>query len=139
MQFGVGEVRQHLNNASVKLKDTRHSRRQMGNGCFTHSFDIVPEVLRKVQIFPTFDTMLSMVTVYTTPTCAFCYTLKEYLHDKKIQFTEKDLTQDQEAQKWVIENTGQLAVPVIDIDGSVVIGFDRPKIEALLREKKLLK
>ncbi len=80
-----------------------------------------------------------MVTVFTTPTCAFCYALKEYLHDKKIKFTEKDLTKDNEAQKWVLNHTGQLAVPVTDIDNNVVIGFDRPKIEALLREKKLLK
>lgn len=80
-----------------------------------------------------------MVTVYSTPTCAFCYALKEYLHDKKVAFTEKDLTQDEAAQKWVLEHTGQLAVPVSDIEGNVVIGFDRPKIEALLREKKLLK
>lgn len=80
-----------------------------------------------------------MVTVYSTPTCAFCYALKEYLRDKKIDFTEKDLTKDEDAQKWVLDHTGQLAVPVSDIDGDVVIGFDRPKIEALLRQKKLLK
>lgn len=79
-----------------------------------------------------------MITVYSTPTCAFCYALKEYLHDKKVAFTEKDLTRDEAAQKWVLDHTGQLAVPVSDIEGNVVIGFDRPKIEALLREKKLL-
>lgn len=80
-----------------------------------------------------------MITVYTTPTCAFCFALKEYLHDKKIKFTEKDLTKDPEAQKWILDHTGQLAVPVSDIDGNVVIGFDRPKIDALLKEKKYLK
>jgi glutaredoxin-like YruB-family protein len=80
-----------------------------------------------------------MVTVYSTPTCAFCHALKEYLHDKKVKFAEKDLTKDAEAQKWVLEHTGQLAVPVSDIDGSVVIGFDRHTIETLLKEKKLLK
>ena len=80
-----------------------------------------------------------MITVYSTPTCAFCFALKEYLHDKQVDFTEKDLTIDPDAQKWVLDHTGQLAVPVSDIDGSVVIGFDRPKIEALLRQKKILK
>lgn len=80
-----------------------------------------------------------MVTVYSTPTCAFCFSLKEYLHDKNVKFTEKDLTKDPEAQKWVLDHTGQLAVPVSDIAGNVVIGFDRQKIEALLRQNKLLK
>lgn len=79
-----------------------------------------------------------MVTVYSTPTCAFCHTLKEYLRDKKVKFTEKDITQDAEAQKWVLDHTGQLAVPVTDIDNNVVIGFDRPTIESLLKEKKLI-
>lgn len=80
-----------------------------------------------------------MITVYSTPTCAFCHALKEYLKSKKISFKEKDLTQDMEAQKWVLDHTGQLAVPVSDIGGNVVVGFDRHKIEAILREKKLLK
>lgn len=80
----------------------------------------------------------AMVTIYSTPTCAYCYALKEYLHDKKVKFTEKDLTKDEDAQKWVLNHTGQLAVPVSDIGGSVIIGFDRPKIEALLRQHKLL-
>ncbi len=79
-----------------------------------------------------------MVTVYSTPTCAFCHALKEYLHHKGVAFTEKDITEDVEAQKWVLNHTGQLAVPVSDIDNNVVIGFDRPRIEAILREKKLL-
>ncbi len=79
-----------------------------------------------------------MVTIYSTPTCAFCHALKEYLHDRKVKFTEKDLTEDIEAQKWVLEKTGQLAVPVSDIGGNVVIGFDRHTIESLLKEKKLI-
>lgn len=82
--------------------------------------------------------IICMVTVYSTPTCVFCHALKEYLKNKKVKFTEKDLSNDEEAQKWVFDHTGQLAVPVTDIDGNVIIGFDRPKIESLLREKKLL-
>ncbi len=79
-----------------------------------------------------------MVTIYSTPTCAFCHALKEYLHHKGVVFTEKDITDDAEAQKWVLNHTGQLAVPVSDIDNNVIIGFDRPRIEAVLREKKLI-
>ena len=73
-----------------------------------------------------------MVTVYTTPTCAFCHAVKAYFKDKNVKFTEKDLTQDEAASKWVLENTGQLAVPVIDMNGTIVVGFDRPQIDAAL-------
>lgn len=73
-----------------------------------------------------------MVTVYTTPTCAFCHAVKEYFKSKKVDFKEKDLTQDDEASKWVLDHTGQLAVPVIDMDGKIIVGFDRPAIDAAL-------
>lgn len=70
-----------------------------------------------------------MVTVYSTPTCVFCHATKEYFKAKKIEFTEKDLSTDSEAVKWVVDKTGQLSVPVIDINGAIIIGFDKPKID----------
>lgn len=73
-----------------------------------------------------------MITVYSTPTCVFCHAVKEYFQQKKIEYTEKDLTEDKKAAEWVFEATGQLAVPVIDINGTVIVGFDRPKIDAAL-------
>lgn len=73
-----------------------------------------------------------MITVYSTPTCVFCHAVKEYFKQKKIHYTEKDLTQDPKATEWVMENTGQLAVPVIDFNGKIIIGFDRPKIDAAI-------
>lgn len=74
-----------------------------------------------------------MITVYTTPTCVFCKAVKEYLQDKKKDFKEVDLTEDQTAAKWVLDNTGQLAVPVTRFaDNTVVIGFDRPKLDAAI-------
>ena len=77
-----------------------------------------------------------MITVYTTPTCAFCKAVKEYLNDKKKVFKEVDLTEDPDAAQWVLQNTGQLAVPVTKFDdNTVVIGFDRPKLEAILNQK----
>lgn len=79
-----------------------------------------------------------MITVYSTPTCVFCHALKEYLKGKGVEFTEKDLTTDQQAAEWVYKNTGQLAVPVTDFDGQIVVGFDRHSIETILREKKLV-
>lgn len=73
-----------------------------------------------------------MITVYSTPTCGFCHALKAYLKDKKVEFKEKDLTTDESAAKWVYDHTGQLAVPVTDIDGKIIVGFDRPSIDAAL-------
>lgn len=73
-----------------------------------------------------------MITVYSTPTCGFCHAVKEYFKSKGIKFQEKDLTVDHDAAKWVYDNTGQLAVPVIDMNGTVIVGFDKPKIDAAL-------
>jgi glutaredoxin len=74
-----------------------------------------------------------MITIYTTPTCVFCKAVKEYLTDKKKEFKVVDLTEDQDAAKWVLDNTGQLAVPVTRFDdNTIVVGFDRPRLEAAL-------
>lgn len=74
-----------------------------------------------------------MITIYTTPTCAFCKAVKAFLNDKKKEFKVVDLTEDQTAAKWVLDNTGQLAVPVTRFeDNTIVVGFDRPKLEAAL-------
>jgi glutaredoxin 3 len=73
-----------------------------------------------------------MITVYSTPTCAFCHAVKEYFKSKGIEFKEKDLTTDHDATKWVLDHTGQLAVPVIDINGTVIVGFNKPAIDEAL-------
>lgn len=73
-----------------------------------------------------------MITVYSTPTCVFCHAVKEYFKTKNIKFEEKDLTRDEEATQWVLDNTGQLAVPVINMDGTIIIGFDRKRIDDAL-------
>jgi len=75
------------------------------------------------------------VTIYTTPTCAFCHMAKEYFKGNDVEYSAKDVTQDQEAYKEILDKSGQLGVPVIDIDGTIIIGFDRPKIDAVMREK----
>jgi glutaredoxin 3 len=76
-----------------------------------------------------------MITVYSTPTCAFCHAVKEYFKTKGMAYQEKDLTVDHEAAQWVLNNTGQLAVPVIDINGSIIVGYNRPAIDAALAKK----
>lgn len=81
---------------------------------------------------------MSAITIYTTPTCGFCHMVKEYLGSKKIDYTTKDITTDQDAYKDVLDKSGQLGVPVVDIDGTIIIGFDRPKIDLALRDKGLM-
>lgn len=76
--------------------------------------------------------------MYTTPTCAFCHMAKEYFKSKNVEFDAKDVTSDNQAYKELVDKTQQLGVPVIDIDGIVIIGFDRPKIDAALQEKSLV-
>jgi len=82
--------------------------------------------------------MAQPITIYTTPTCGFCHMAKEYFKSKNIDYDAKDVTADADAYKEILDKSGQLGVPVIDIDGSIVIGFDRPKIDAILQEKKLV-
>ena len=78
---------------------------------------------------------MSAVTMYTTPTCAFCHMAKEYFKMNDVEVETKDVTQDQDAYKEILDKSGQLGVPVIDIDGTIIVGFDRPKIDAVLRDK----
>ena len=81
---------------------------------------------------------MAAITMYTTPTCAFCHMAKEYFKSKDLEYDTKDVTTDGEAYKELLEKSNQLGVPVIDIDGTVIIGFDRPKIDLALREKNLV-
>lgn len=73
-----------------------------------------------------------IIKIYTTPTCAYCKMAKEYFKSKNLNYEEYDVSKDIPRQKEMIEKTGQFSVPVIDIDGKVVIGFDKPKINQLL-------
>ena len=72
------------------------------------------------------------IRIYTTPTCAYCKMAKDYFKSKNLNYEEYDVSKDIPRQKEMIEKTGQFAVPVIDINGKIVIGFDRPKIDQLL-------
>jgi len=72
------------------------------------------------------------VTVYTTPTCSWCGAVKEHLRSNGIPFEEVDVAADMERAREMVEKSGQYGVPVIEIDGEIVIGFDRARIDALL-------
>ena len=73
------------------------------------------------------------VKVYSTETCPHCKMAKAWLKEKEIEFEEVDVTSNQEAQKEMVEKSGQMGVPVIDVDGKIVIGFNKPKLEELLK------
>lgn len=77
-----------------------------------------------------------MVRMFTTPNCIYCKTLKEFLKKNNIQFEEIDVAKNLEARNEMVEKSGQLGVPVTDIDGQIVVGFDRAKISELLNIKE---
>ena len=76
---------------------------------------------------------MAQVTIYTTPTCGFCHMAKDYFKQHKIDYQEKDVTQDHAALEEMIKKSGQLGVPVIDIDGQITVGFDQPQLANLLK------
>jgi len=76
--------------------------------------------------------MQKQVTIYSTPWCVYCKMAKKYFNDNKITFVEHDVAQDEQARDEMIKKTGQMGVPVIEVDGQIVIGFDQQKLKKLL-------
>ena len=72
------------------------------------------------------------VLIYTTPTCVYCKMTKEFLEERNIAYEEKNVSLDEKATQEMVEKSGQMGVPVIDIDGRVIIGFDKGKLSELL-------
>ncbi len=73
------------------------------------------------------------VAIYSTPTCPYCQQAKEYFKENKIEYTEYNVADDQEKAKEMIEKSGQMGVPVIDINGTILVGFDKGKLEEALK------
>lgn len=72
------------------------------------------------------------VLVFTTPTCPWCNRAKAYLRQRHVTFREVDVSRDRAAARDLVRRTGQMGVPVIDINGRPIVGFDRPQIDRLL-------
>jgi glutaredoxin-like YruB-family protein len=72
------------------------------------------------------------VIVFSTPTCSFCNAAKRYFREKKIKFTDVDVSRDQRAARDMQRRTGQTGVPVILINNRPIVGFDKPKINRML-------
>ncbi len=76
--------------------------------------------------------MQPTVTIYSTPTCHFCQMAKDFFAEKGVQYTGFDVASDAAKREEMIQLTGQLGVPVIQIGDSIMVGFDRQKIAAKL-------
>ncbi len=76
-----------------------------------------------------------MITIYSTPTCVYCKSLKEYFTEKNIKFQEIDVASNEKELEKMVAISGQMGVPVVDLDGEVVIGFDRVRIDEILKLK----
>ena len=75
------------------------------------------------------------IKVYSTPTCPWCKKAKEFFKEKKLEFTEFDVSEDEKARKEMMKKSGQMGVPVIDIDGKIIVGFDPQEIKLALESK----
>lgn len=72
------------------------------------------------------------VIIYSTPNCVFCKMAKAFFQSNDVKYEEKDVAVDIPAREEMIGKSGQMGVPVIDVDGKIVIGFDKEKLTELL-------
>lgn len=75
------------------------------------------------------------VIVYSADWCAFCHAAKEYFTKNNVKFEERNVEEDPKFMHESIEKSGQMGIPVIDINGEIIVGFDRPRIDAALNSK----
>jgi len=74
------------------------------------------------------------VVIYSTPTCPYCKRAKGYLSRKGISYVERNVAVDRDAAREMVQKSGQMGVPVITIDGEVVVGFNQSLLEKLLSQ-----
>lgn len=72
------------------------------------------------------------VKIYSTPACPFCIKAKQYLKDNNVTFEDLDVSSDQNLVSEMVEKSGQMGVPVLDIEGEIIVGFDKDKISQAL-------
>jgi glutaredoxin-like YruB-family protein len=71
---------------------------------------------------------MKKIIIYSTATCPYCKMVKEYLKNNNIEFVDFDVADDQAKAEEMIKKSGQMGVPVLDIEGKIIVGFDREKI-----------
>lgn len=75
---------------------------------------------------------MAQVTIYSTPSCPYCKMAKQYLDEKGVEYTNVDVSADQDAAAKMVELSGQMGVPVIDVDGKIIVGFNKDELNAAL-------
>lgn len=78
---------------------------------------------------------MAKVTIYTTPTCVFCRMAKAFFRSHNVEYVEKNVATDMTARQEMVNKSGQLGVPVIDVDGEIIVGFDQATLAKLLNIK----
>ena len=76
------------------------------------------------------------VAIFTSPTCGYCHQAKAYLSERGLRFIEYDVSRDNKAAQEMLRISGQMGVPVILVDGEVIVGFNRPRLEQLLSDSR---
>ena len=76
--------------------------------------------------------MAKTVKIYSTPTCPWCIRAKQFLKENNVVFQDVDVSSDKQAADEMMQKTGQMGVPVIDIEGQIIVGFDKEKIKQAL-------
>ncbi len=72
------------------------------------------------------------ISVYSTQSCPYCTMVKNYLRDKKVAFNDFDVGRDKRRADEMVRKSGQMGVPVVDINGRIIIGFNKPEIDRAL-------
>jgi len=72
------------------------------------------------------------VSVYSTPTCSYCKILKDYLHKRGIKFTDFNVATDLRKAEEMVYKSNQMGVPVVDFNGTIIVGFDKNKLDRLI-------
>lgn len=75
---------------------------------------------------------MANVKIYTTPSCVYCKMTKEFFQKNSVQYEEKNVATDAQARDEMIAKSGQMGVPVVEVDGKIIIGFDQPRLKEAL-------
>ncbi|MFW5975998.1 MAG: glutaredoxin family protein [Alkalispirochaetaceae bacterium] len=73
------------------------------------------------------------VKIYTTPSCTYCTKAKKYLKESRVTFTEYNVAKDLRRADEMVKKSGQMGVPVLDVHGKIIVGFNQPEIDKALR------
>ena len=83
--------------------------------------------------FLTFNLTMPSIVIYSTPTCPYCIMAKNFFKKHNVSYAEKDVSSDQEAAQEMIKKSGQMGVPVIEVDNEIMVGFDEERLKKRLK------